>query len=63
MPSFAIDHRRVYGNGVHLSVASAGKGPPVLLLHGFLEFQTSWRKQMDPLVGHDEGASLSGRAR
>ncbi|HEY0062209.1 MAG TPA: alpha/beta fold hydrolase [Telluria sp.] len=37
-------------NGIQLNVASAGDGPPVLLLHGFPDTHTVWRKQFGPLT-------------
>lgn len=36
--------------GLHMHVASAGQGPPVLLLHGFPDTHVVWRKQMGPLA-------------
>lgn len=44
-------HERWPGaDGVMLHVATAGAGPPVLLLHGFPESHLTWRKQVRPLV-------------
>jgi pimeloyl-ACP methyl ester carboxylesterase len=37
-------------NGLRMHVASAGQGPPVLLLHGFPDTHVVWRKQVAPLV-------------
>jgi pimeloyl-ACP methyl ester carboxylesterase len=45
-----IRHERVQGDGVELHVARAGDGPPVVLLHGFPENWTSWRRQMPVLA-------------
>src|SRR5579872_4423676 len=39
-------------NGVRLHYVARGKGPLVLLLHGFPEFWYAWRHQLDDL-GHD----------
>lgn len=36
-------------NGITLNVAGAGDGP-VMLLHGFPDTHTVWRKQIDALV-------------
>jgi pimeloyl-ACP methyl ester carboxylesterase len=36
-------------NGLRMHVVSAGRGPPVLLLHGFPDTHIVWRKQMGPL--------------
>jgi pimeloyl-ACP methyl ester carboxylesterase len=44
-------HRRVdLGNGIALHCAEAGRGPLVLLLHGFPEHWASWRYQMPALA-------------
>ncbi|KOV74055.1 MULTISPECIES: alpha/beta fold hydrolase [unclassified Streptomyces] len=42
--------KRIFTNGVELSVIDKGTGPVVLLLHGFPETAYSWRHQIDPLV-------------
>ncbi|MBA2472902.1 MAG: alpha/beta hydrolase [Pseudonocardiales bacterium] len=43
-------HREVSANGIRLHVAEAGKGPLVILLHGFPEFWWSWRHQLPALA-------------
>jgi pimeloyl-ACP methyl ester carboxylesterase len=48
--SEAIRQRRVVTNGIELNVAEQGKGPLVLLLHGFPESWYSWRHQFAPLA-------------
>jgi pimeloyl-ACP methyl ester carboxylesterase len=47
-----LEHRRLPGAGVTLSVVLAGPadGRPVVLLHGFPEFWYEWRKQIGPLA-------------
>jgi pimeloyl-ACP methyl ester carboxylesterase len=50
MTAGAISQRRVRTNGIELNIAEAGKGPLVLLLHGFPESWYSWRHQFAPLV-------------
>lgn len=45
-----ITERRVATNGIELNVAEAGKGPLVLLLHGFPESWYSWRHQFEPIA-------------
>jgi pimeloyl-ACP methyl ester carboxylesterase len=40
----------IQGDGVTLHVVRAGKGPPVILLHGFPENWCSWRYQIPALV-------------
>lgn len=39
-------HRDVSANGIRLHVADAGRGPLVVLLHGFPQFWWSWRHQL-----------------
>jgi pimeloyl-ACP methyl ester carboxylesterase len=41
-----ITHRIVDSNGIRMHVAEAGRGPLVLLLHGFPESWYSWRHQI-----------------
>ncbi|MFF4897862.1 alpha/beta fold hydrolase [Streptomyces sp. NPDC001068] len=47
--SDTIRHRYVTVNGVRLHVAEQGRGPLVLLLHGFPESWYSWRHQIGAL--------------
>lgn len=37
-------------NGLHMHVRSVGQGPAVVLLHGFPDTHSVWRKQVAPLV-------------
>ena len=46
----AIAHRFADVGGVRLHFVEAGKGPLVVLLHGFPEFWYSWRHQIPALV-------------
>lgn len=50
MSEIAVHFQRVRTNGIELSVARAGEGPVVVLLHGFPENWTSWRRQIPTLV-------------
>jgi pimeloyl-ACP methyl ester carboxylesterase len=43
-------HRDVSTNGTRLHVAESGRGPLVLLVHGFPEFWWSWRHQLTALA-------------
>jgi pimeloyl-ACP methyl ester carboxylesterase len=43
-------HREAVVNGVRLHYVEAGRGPLVLLLHGFPEFWYSWRHQLPALA-------------
>jgi pimeloyl-ACP methyl ester carboxylesterase len=45
-----VAERRIETNGISLNIAEAGKGPLVLLLHGFPESWYSWRHQFAPLA-------------
>ncbi len=44
------NHRFAEVNGIRMHFVEAGKGPLVILLHGFPLFWYSWRKQIAPLV-------------
>ncbi|MFZ5475992.1 MAG: alpha/beta fold hydrolase [Myxococcota bacterium] len=46
-----IAHARVPVGEVTLHVATAGEGPPVLLLHGFPDFWYGWRRLIPALRG------------
>ena len=43
-------HRFVSGNGTRLHIAEAGRGPLVLLLHGFPEHWAAWEHQLPALA-------------
>ena len=43
-------HRDISANGVRLHAAEAGRGPLVLLLHGFPQFWWTWRSQLTDLA-------------
>ncbi len=42
--------RVIASNGIHLNIAEQGKGPPVILCHGFPESWYSWRHQLTALA-------------
>ena len=44
------NHDTVAANGLSFHYVEAGRGPLVLLLHGFPEFWYSWREQLTPLA-------------
>jgi len=44
--------RRIAANGVHLTVATAGTGPAVVLLHGFPHTGRLWSEVIGPLSAH-----------
>ena len=43
-------HRDISANGIRLHAAEAGRGPLVLLLHGFPQFWWTWRAQLTALA-------------
>ena len=45
-----ITHRFVQTNGIRMHIAEQGKGPTVLLLHGFPELWHMWKAQMAALA-------------
>jgi pimeloyl-ACP methyl ester carboxylesterase len=45
-----ITHRTIDTNGIKMHIAEAGRGPLVLLLHGFPELWYSWRHQLSALA-------------
>jgi pimeloyl-ACP methyl ester carboxylesterase len=46
----AVESRTFRPNGVDLHVVLAGTGPDVLLVHGFPDDHSVWRRQIGPLV-------------
>lgn len=50
MQSAFPDPYRVRANGINLAVHELGRGPPVILLHGFPELGYSWRHQLPALA-------------
>ena len=46
-----IEHIALRSNGINLHAASLGKGPLVLMCHGFPGLWYSWRKQMPAIAG------------
>ncbi|KAK8327710.1 hypothetical protein V6Z11_A11G200200 [Gossypium hirsutum] len=47
-----VSHRRIKTNGIWVHIAEQGRGPLVLLLHGFPEIWYSWRHQISFLANH-----------
>ena len=48
-------------NGVKIHFVTAGKGPLVVLIHGFPDFWYSWRKQMPELAKHFQVVAVDMR--
>ena len=49
MTTGGVAHRTIETNGIHLHIAEQGKGPLVVLCHGFPESWYSWRHQLTAL--------------
>lgn len=47
-----VNHHRIRTNGIWMHVVEKGRGPLVLLLHGFPEIWYSWRHQINFLSDH-----------
>ncbi|MFJ4653252.1 alpha/beta fold hydrolase [Nocardia sp. NPDC088792] len=45
-----IEYRFIETNGIRVRVAEQGRGPLVVLLHGFLNYSYSWRHQLRALA-------------
>src|SRR3954453_22735071 len=50
MPETALVHHTIEANGIRQHVVEEGSGPPVVLLHGFPETWSAWRKQIPVLA-------------
>lgn len=50
--SLDIKHEFIEANGIRFHYVTAGKGPLVILLHGFPEFWYGWRHQIPALAEH-----------
>lgn len=49
-PPAEITHRSIRTNGISMHIAEAGRGFPVVMLHGFPELWYSWRHQLPALA-------------
>ena len=45
-----VTHHYANNNGVHIHYASIGKGPLIIMIHGFPDFWYTWRNQMAALA-------------
>ena len=50
LDNFKLEQRQV--NGVDINLRHGGKGPPLLLLHGFPQTHVTWHKLADRLAQH-----------
>ena len=46
-----VEHHNANSNGVKIHYVAIGKGPLIVMIHGFPDFWYTWRKQMDALSG------------
>jgi pimeloyl-ACP methyl ester carboxylesterase len=44
------NYRKIETNGIKMQIAEQGKGPPVIMCHGFPELGYSWRHQLQALA-------------
>jgi pimeloyl-ACP methyl ester carboxylesterase len=63
-----VEQHDADSSGVKIHYVAIGKGPLIVMIHGFPDFWYTWRKQMDALSGHyrvvavdQRGYDLSGR--
>lgn len=47
-----VEHHNADSGGVKIHYVAMGKGPLVVMIHGFPDFWYTWRKQMDALKVH-----------
>lgn len=50
IPGLELEHGFADSSGVKIHYAAAGKGPVIVLIHGFPDFWYTWRAQMPALV-------------
>ena len=58
-----VEHGYADSNGVKIHYASLGKGPLVVMIHGFPDFWYSWRDQMEALSKNYQVVAIDLRAR
>ena len=63
-----VEQHDADSHGVKIHYVAIGKGPLIVMIHGFPDFWYTWRKQMEALSGHyrvvamdQRGYDLSGR--
>ncbi|MEM1229166.1 MAG: alpha/beta hydrolase [Pseudomonadota bacterium] len=62
-PSFLdrVEHRYAENDGVRLHYVSLGKGPLIVMIHGFPDFWYSWRDQMQALSNTHQVVAIDNR--
>ncbi len=56
-----VEHGFVDSGGVKIHYVTSGKGPLVLMLHGFPDYWYTWRKQMPALAEHFQVVAIDLR--
>ncbi len=56
-----VTHGYADNNGVKIHYASAGKGPLIIMIHGFPDFWYSWREQMQALSPNYQVVAIDQR--
>src|SRR5262245_57123866 len=56
-----VEHGYAENNGVKIHYASIGKGPLIVMVHGFPDFWYSWRDQMAALSSNYQVVAIDQR--
>ena len=56
-----VEHGYATNNGVRIHYANLGKGPLILMIHGFPDYWFTWRYQMDTLATDHQVVALDQR--
>jgi len=56
-----VSHGYADNNGVKIHYATVGKGPLVVMIHGFPDFWYTWRHQMEALQDHYQVVAIDQR--
>lgn len=56
-----LEHGYATNNGVKIHYASLGKGPLILMIHGFPDYWYTWRYQMDALAKDFQAVAIDQR--
>ena len=56
-----VEHGYANNNGVKIHYASLGKGPLIVMIHGFPDFWYSWRDQMEGLSANYQVVAIDQR--
>jgi pimeloyl-ACP methyl ester carboxylesterase len=56
-----VEHGYATNNGVRIHYASLGKGPLILMIHGFPDYWFTWRYQMESLAADHQVVAMDQR--